>query len=127
MVLVSEADTLESEKMALCSVGLLLTWRVVPCLHCAGRILSEMQIIIMVAIVTVCSLAFSMRHLAFQHLQLQTQQPMRNPSGDIKEGGSMVAEACFAVTWVSCIRPYGLLLLYLPCMESGGLMVCGNP
>ena len=127
MILMSEADTSESKKMALRSVGLLLAQRVAPCSRRAGQISSETWIVITVAIVRVCSSAFSMRHLAFQRLQLQTQQPMRNPSGDIKEGGSMVAEACFAVTCVPCIRPYGLLLLYLPCTESGGLMVCGNP
>ena len=127
MILVSEADTSESEKMTLRSVGLLLARRVAPCSCRAGRISSETRIVITVAIARVCSLGFSMRHLAFQCLQLQTQQPMHNPSGDIKEGGSMVAEACFAVTWVPCIRPSGLLLLYLPCVESGGLIVCGNP
>jgi hypothetical protein len=65
MVLVSEADMSKSEKMALYSIGLLLTQRVVPCSHHAGWILSETWIVIMVVITTVCSLAFLIRHLAF--------------------------------------------------------------
>ena len=56
---------------------------------------------------------------------------MHNPSGDIEEGGSIVAVVssctCLAVTQVPCIHPHGLLLLYLPCVESIGLMFCGRP
>ena len=44
------------------------------------------------------------------------------PSGGIEEGGSTVAvvssHTCLAVTQVSCICPYGLLLLSLSSAES---------
>ena len=31
------------------------------------------------------------------------------------------------ITQVPDVHPYGLLLLYLPCMDSVGLMDCGRP